>query len=85
MNRVRVVDTALVSAFGDGLAPLWEGLLAGRTAIAPLTRFAADRYQSRIAGCVPELAAAPGESLLIPLLERRCWSSSGRCPATAGC
>jgi len=70
MNRVCVVDTALVSAFGDGLAPLWDGLLAGRSAVVPLERFAANRYLSELAACVPELAAAPGESLIVPLLER---------------
>ena len=70
MNRVCVVDAALVSAFGDGLPPLWAGLLAGRTAIAPLTRFAADRYLSKMAACVPGLKAESGESLLFPLLER---------------
>lgn len=70
MSRVCVVDAALVSAFGDGLAPLWAGLLAGRTAIAPLTRFAADRYLSKVAACMPGLKAKSGESLLLPLLER---------------
>ncbi len=70
MNRVCVVDTALVSAFGDGLPPLWEGLLVGRTAVAPLQRFATGRYQSHVAACVPGLAAESGESLLLPLLER---------------
>ncbi len=70
MNRVCVVDTALVSAFGDGLPPLWDGLLAGRTAIAPLTRFAADRYLSQVAACVPDLSAPPDQSRLIPLLDR---------------
>jgi 3-oxoacyl-[acyl-carrier-protein] synthase II len=70
VNRVWVVDTALVSAFGDRLAPLWEGLMAGRSAIGPLNRFAADRYQSDLAACVPDLFAAPGESLIVPLLDR---------------
>ncbi|OHB32441.1 MAG: beta-ketoacyl synthase [Desulfuromonadaceae bacterium GWC2_58_13] len=70
MKRVCIVDAALVTAFGDGLAPLWDGLLAGRGAIAPLIRFAADRYQSALAACVPDLIAIPGESLLVPLLER---------------
>ncbi len=70
MRRVCVVDTAVVTAFGDGLAPLWDGLLAGRSAIAPLSRFGADRYQSTLAACVPDLSADPGESLIVPLLAR---------------
>lgn len=70
MKQVCVVDTAVVSAFGDGLLPLWDGLMAGRSAIAPLKRFAAERYQSAQAACVPELRAASDESLIIPLLER---------------
>lgn len=70
MRPVCVVDTAVVTAFGDGLSPLWDGLMAGRSAIAPLQRFAVERYQSHLAACVPDLAAAPDESLIVPLLER---------------
>ncbi|WP_432822813.1 beta-ketoacyl synthase N-terminal-like domain-containing protein [Trichloromonas sp.] len=70
MTSVCVVDAAVVTAFGDGLDPLWDGLLAGRSAIAPLHRFAVDRYQSQLAACVPELSSAAGESRIVPLLER---------------
>lgn len=70
MIPVRVIDVAVTTAFGDGLALLWDGLLAGRGAVAPLTRFAADRYLSNVAACVPNLTAVAEESLIVPLLER---------------
>jgi 3-oxoacyl-[acyl-carrier-protein] synthase II len=70
MTPVCVVDTALVTAFGDGLSPLWNGLMAGRSAIASLSRFSVDRYHSSVAACVPNLTADSGGSLIVPLLER---------------
>ncbi|MEJ2201404.1 MAG: beta-ketoacyl-[acyl-carrier-protein] synthase family protein, partial [Desulfuromonadaceae bacterium] len=70
MRAVCVVDTALVTAFGDGPVALWRGLSAGQSAIAPLRRFDSGRYQSRLAACVPDLKADGDDSLLLPLLER---------------
>lgn len=72
MSRVWLVDARIVTAFGDGLDPLWDGLLAGHSAIAPVTRFAVDGYLPKLAASVDLAPAAAGESLLPQLLERLC-------------
>ena len=53
MPRVVVTGTGLVTALGQGVAATWEGLVAGRSGIGPITAFDASRLASRIAGQVP--------------------------------
>ncbi len=52
MSRRRVVVTGLgiVCPVGIGVAASWEGILAGRSGIGPITRFDASAFPSRIAG-----------------------------------
>ena len=56
MKRRRVVVTGLgiVSPVGIGVASAWEAILAGRSGIAPITRFDASAFPSRIAGEVKD-------------------------------
>jgi 3-oxoacyl-[acyl-carrier-protein] synthase II len=49
-RRVVVTGVGLVSPLGVGTAPTWEGILAGRSGIGPITRFDATAYPCRIAG-----------------------------------
>ncbi len=49
-RRVVVTGVGLVSPLGVGTAVTWEGLLAGRSGIGPITRFDTAGYPSRIAG-----------------------------------
>jgi len=70
MRRVVITQAAPVTALGDGLDPLWDGLLAGQSGIAPLTRFSCDNYISHYGACVDNLDAPVGTSLLDSLLER---------------
>ncbi len=49
-RRVAVTGVGLVSPLGVGTIVTWEGLLAGRSGIGPITRFDATGYPSRIAG-----------------------------------
>lgn len=70
MKSVCIVDAHVVTAYGGGLDPLWDGLLSGRSAIAPVTRFGVDSYAAKIAACVDLAPAPPGESLQPQLLER---------------
>lgn len=58
MSAIHVVDTRIVTALGAGRDALWEALMAGRTGIAPVRRFATDAYTCRVAGCI---AALDGE------------------------
>lgn len=74
MSRRRVVITGMgaVSPYGVGVAPLWQGLREGRSAIAPLRHPDAARVRMKVAAQLPEgidLAAMMSESML-PLLDR---------------
>ena len=59
MARPRVVVTGLgaVTPFGVGVARLWEGLLAGRSAIRPITGFDTTDLPVKIGGEVPDFVA----------------------------
>ena len=56
-NRVVVTDAAAVTALGNNLESLWQGLMAGETAIRPITRFAVDQdhYKAKIAALIGDL------------------------------
>jgi 3-oxoacyl-[acyl-carrier-protein] synthase II len=49
-RRVVVTGVGLVSALGIGTEETWEGLLAGRPGVGPITRFDASAFSVRIAG-----------------------------------
>ncbi len=51
-RRVVVTGTGLVTALGADVASTWDGLVAGRSGIGPITAFDASRMASRIAGQV---------------------------------
>ncbi len=69
MNAVHVVDFGVTTALGQGADVLWEALLAGRTGLAPVQRFATDGYLSRVAGCIPALNAERPDSRLDALVQ----------------
>ena len=52
-RRVVVTGIGLVSPLGVGTDATWDGILAGRSGIGPITRFDAAEYPSRIAGELP--------------------------------
>ena len=58
MNKRRVVITGLgvVSPLGLTVGEFWQGLLAGRSGIAPIKAFDAGAFPCRLAGEVPEYA-----------------------------
>src|SRR6266540_1394347 len=49
-RRVAVTGMGLVSPLGIGNAVNWEGILAGKNGIGPITRFDASAFTCRIAG-----------------------------------
>ena len=56
MSKRRVVITGLgiLSPLGADLASSWEGIVAGRSGIGPITHFDVSAFPTRIAGEVPD-------------------------------
>jgi 3-oxoacyl-[acyl-carrier-protein] synthase II len=69
---VVVTDAAAVTALGTNLESLWQGLMAGKTAIRPIKRFAVDQdhYIAKIAAHIDDLKSSGGRSMLQDLLDR---------------
>jgi 3-oxoacyl-[acyl-carrier-protein] synthase II len=71
-SRVVVTDAAAVTALGSNLESLWQGLMAGETAIRPITRFPVDQdhYKAKIAAIISDLKSCGDRSMLQDLLDR---------------
>jgi len=48
-RRVVVTGMVTISPLGNDLATTWDGILAGRSGVAPITRFDASGFKTRIA------------------------------------
>ncbi len=57
MRRVVVTGIGVVSPLGTGNGKNWDALVAGRSGIAPITRFDASEFSVRIAGEVKDFVA----------------------------
>ena len=53
MTKVAITGIGIVSGLGAGREATWEGMLAGRCAIGPVTAFDATGYRSQVAAEVP--------------------------------
>ncbi len=69
MSVVHVADIGAVAALGSGTDALWEALLAGRSGLAPVRRFATEGYVCNQAGCIASLDAEHPNSRLDKLIE----------------
>ncbi len=58
-RRVVVTGLGMVTALGGDVATTWDGLIAGRSGIGPITAFDPSRVASRIAGEVPDFDPSP--------------------------
>jgi len=56
-HRVVITGLGAVTPIGIGVKEFWEGLQAGRNGIAPITRFDAARFSSKLAGEVKNFHA----------------------------
>jgi 3-oxoacyl-[acyl-carrier-protein] synthase II len=56
-RSIGITGLGVVSPLGLGIAPLWEGLLAGTSALAPITRFDASGFACCVGGEVPNFSA----------------------------
>lgn len=70
LREVQITDAAVVTALGDGLQASWRRLIAGETAIRPVTRFPVKNYCSGFAACIEGLDRYDGGSRIRPLLDR---------------
>ena len=58
-RRVVATGLGMVTALGGDVASTWDGLVAGRSGIRPITAFDPSRVSSRIAGEVPDFDPSP--------------------------
>jgi 3-oxoacyl-[acyl-carrier-protein] synthase II len=67
---VWVTDAVTVTPFGDDLNALWLAVLAGKSAIRPVRRFAVEGYPAGVASWIENLAAFDSRSMYHCLTER---------------
>ena len=72
MSKIKVVitDYELVTGYGLGISPLWEGLKNKKTSIKSLRRFSVKSFQSKNAACVSGLTYLKSKSLVLQMLEK---------------
>jgi 3-oxoacyl-[acyl-carrier-protein] synthase II len=68
--QVWITRVATVTSLGSSFQELWQGLLAGQTAIKPLLRFPVTNYKASVAACIPDLAPSNEQSMIHDLLNR---------------
>jgi 3-oxoacyl-[acyl-carrier-protein] synthase II len=49
-RRIVITGTGLITALGTGTEKTWSGLLTGKSAVGPITKFDASQLSARIAG-----------------------------------
>jgi 3-oxoacyl-[acyl-carrier-protein] synthase II len=54
VHRVAITGMGMITPLGSGARTFWENLLAGRVAVAPLTRFDCEDFPSRVAAQIDD-------------------------------
>ena len=80
---VQVVDGDLVTAYGVGFDACWNGLLAGRSAVKPFSRFSTDPFQCHGAAVLDGLTYRQGESVVWQMITRLLGENDPRIPDDA--
>ena len=74
MRRVVVTGMGLLSPMGRGVETTWQGLIQGKSAITPVTRYDVSESPAKIAGQIP-FGTAEGQfdpdSVMAPKEQRR--------------
>lgn len=78
-----VVASNILTPYGLGVDVCWNGLMAGRTALAPVSRFSTKAFQSDYAGTVPGLAYHGKTSLVMQMLNMLFESAGNAVPQDA--
>jgi 3-oxoacyl-[acyl-carrier-protein] synthase II len=78
-----IVAADILTPYGKGIDACWEGLLANRTAITPVTRFKTEAFQSDHAGTVTGLVYHGHASLVMQMLIELLDETGGICPGDA--
>jgi 3-oxoacyl-[acyl-carrier-protein] synthase II len=69
LREVQITDAAVVTALGNNLQTTWQRLLAGETAIRPVSLFPVNNYCSGVAAFIEGLEPRGGGSRIRPLID----------------
>ncbi|MFH0917699.1 MAG: beta-ketoacyl-[acyl-carrier-protein] synthase family protein [Candidatus Omnitrophota bacterium] len=71
MPKIKAVITNydLITAYGRGIHPLWEGILSARSAVAKVERFSTHAFTWHNAATISELDSLKSESLAMQMLK----------------
>ncbi len=70
MMEIWITDVSVITALGNSLEDLWQGLIDNKTAIRPITRFPVEGYNADCAAWIEDLTPSGQASMTHILLER---------------
>jgi 3-oxoacyl-[acyl-carrier-protein] synthase II len=79
VSRAVITGAGVVSPFGVGLWVFLDSLAAGRSAIAPITRFSTEGFPTKVAGEVPTVDVDRDRKVTLALLAAREAWAMARC------
>ncbi len=85
MPKVKTVITNfdLISAYGRGIGPLWEGVIARQSRVNPVTRFSTAAFNCHNAATISPLNYLEKESLVMQMLKTVFTANPGVIPGDA--